>query len=62
MIFHDDIKLWKRCVDDIFMIYDGPVDSLLQFYEYLNRCHEHLKLTINHDVQQISFFGCSCKT
>ena len=41
--FHNHIKLWKCYVADIFMVYDGLVDSLLRFYEYLNRCHEHLK-------------------
>lgn len=31
--FYNHIKLWKRYVDDIFMIYAGPVDSLFLFYE-----------------------------
>ena len=32
---------------NIFMI-DGHVDSLWQFYEYVNHCHEHLKFTISY--------------
>ncbi len=59
--FKSHIKLWKRYVDDIFMIYDGSVESLLQFYEYLNCCQDHLKFTIEHDTQQISFLDILVK-
>ncbi len=43
------------------MIYDGTAGCLMQFYEYLNHCQEHLKFTINHDMKQISFLDLLVK-
>lgn len=35
----------------------GSAHYLSQFYEYLNKCHDHLNLKIEYDTQQISFLG-----
>lgn len=42
-------------MDDIFRAFESTIDTVFQFYEHINSCHEHLKFTLNPDIQQISF-------
>lgn len=53
--FYFNIKLWRRYVDDIFVIFEGSIQSLMDFYNYLNSSHQHLKFSLNHSVSAISF-------
>ena len=59
--YFQNIKLWKRYVDDIFLVWQGPVETLDEFFSYLNRCHEHLKFTKSHDPREISFLDILIK-
>ena len=38
-------KLWKRFIDDIFLIWPHGMDSLLKFIEHLNTMHPTIKFT-----------------
>ena len=59
--FFHQVKLWKRYVDDVFVIWQGTTDTLLDFYNYLNNSHAHLKFTIAHNTQEISFLDILIK-
>ena len=48
-------KLWKRFIDDIFVIWPHGMDSLLEFINHLNTVHFTLKFTIDISPTDISF-------
>ena len=47
--------LWKRFIDDIFLIWTHGEDTLLQFHEYLNRLHPTIKFDITYSYEKINF-------
>ena len=47
--------LWKRFIDDIFMIWPHGRNSLLKFIEYLNRVHPTIKFTSDISDREIAF-------
>ena len=47
--------LWKRFIDDIFMIWTHGEDELEKFYEHLNSCHETIKFTMEKSRTEIAF-------
>lgn len=53
--FYEKILFYKRFIDDVFLIVDSTVDELKQFHVYLNSCNDHLRFTLEHDMQSISF-------
>jgi hypothetical protein len=55
--FLSNILLILRYLDDIFAIYTGTQEELLEFHAYLNSMNEHLHFSINYDLSQISFLG-----
>ena len=48
-------KLWKRFIDDIFMIWSHGMDSLLEFIDHLNVVHPTIKFTSDISHTEISF-------
>ena len=42
---HNPIKLFKRFLDDIFLIWRGEVDDLLKFLDQINFLHPTIKFT-----------------
>ena len=48
-------KLWKRLIDDIFLIWHYGMDSLLEFIEHLNTVHPTDKFTSDISHTEISF-------
>ncbi len=42
-----NIVLWRRYIDDIFMLWSGTENQLLQFYSFLNTSDEHLIMMIH---------------
>ena len=40
------ILVWKRYVDDIFGIFNGTKEQLMQLHQYLNTIHPHIKFTL----------------
>jgi peptide-methionine (R)-S-oxide reductase len=55
--FLSNILLILRYLDDIFVIYTGTQEELLEFHAYLNSMNEHLPFSINYDLLQICFPG-----
>ena len=47
--------VWKRYIDDIFMIWPHGQDSLDDFVSYLNECHVTIKFTSETSRLQVSF-------
>ena len=48
-------KLWKRFIDDIFLIWHHGMDSLLESIEHLNTVHPIIKFTSDISHTEISF-------
>ena len=48
-------KVWKRFIDDIFMIWPHDMDSLLKFINHLNIGHPTIKFTSDIPDTEISF-------
>ena len=48
-------KLWKRFIDDIFLIWPHGIDSLLEFINHLNTVHSIIKFTRDISPTEISF-------
>ncbi|XP_077137512.1 uncharacterized protein LOC143803305 [Ranitomeya variabilis] len=54
-LFKDHCKVWRRYIDDIFCVWDGPIESLLVFDQHINNIWPELKFSIQHDTHRISF-------
>uniref|UniRef100_A0A674E9P8 Reverse transcriptase domain-containing protein n=1 Tax=Salmo trutta TaxID=8032 RepID=A0A674E9P8_SALTR len=54
-VFLPNIIIWKRYIDDIFVLWRGDAELLQSFYAFLNSCSEHLRFTMQSDTRQISF-------
>ena len=50
-------KLWKRFIDNIFLIWPHGMDSLLEFIDHLNMVHSTIKFTSDISHTEISFLG-----
>ena len=48
-------KLWKRFIDDIFLIWPHGIDSLLKFIEHLNTVHPTFKFSSDISYTEIPF-------
>ena len=53
------VILWLRFIDDIFCIYRGTIDDLVQFTNYLNQCHNSIKFSVVFGRENISFLDTS---
>ena len=47
--------LWKRFIDDIFLIWQHGLDSLLEFIKHLNSVHSTIKFTSDISPTEIAF-------
>ncbi|CAJ0928468.1 unnamed protein product [Ranitomeya imitator] len=54
-LFQQYCLLWKRFIDDIFLVWCGDIESLMSFYQYINQCVTKLTFTIHYDQKSISF-------
>ena len=54
-IFLPYIKMWKRYIDDICILWTGDETTLLKFFEFINVKNEHLKFTMEYDQHQVNF-------
>ncbi|CAJ0923227.1 unnamed protein product [Ranitomeya imitator] len=54
-LFQSHSRIWRRYIDDIFCIWDGPIDSLISFDKYLNNVWPELKFTLQYNMDRISF-------
>ena len=53
------IRMWKRFLDDIFIIWTGSLDNLHNFLEDLNKIHPTIKFTMNHTKNE-NENSCNC--
>ncbi|CAJ0956826.1 unnamed protein product [Ranitomeya imitator] len=55
-LFTAHCRVWRRYIDDdIFCVWDGPIESLLPFDQHINSIWPELKFTIQYDTHKISF-------
>ncbi|CAJ0946235.1 unnamed protein product [Ranitomeya imitator] len=54
-LFMSHCMVWRRYIDDIFCIWDGPIESLLSFDQHINGIWPELKFSIQHDTHRINF-------
>ncbi|KAJ1175202.1 hypothetical protein NDU88_000493 [Pleurodeles waltl] len=47
--FYENVQAWSRFIDDVFFIWKGSEDQLLEFYSWLNLCDSNLRFTIKYD-------------
>lgn len=47
-LFNKHAKIWWRFIDDVFCIWEGPLQSLLTFFEFVNSVWTKLKFTITY--------------
>ena len=53
--YHLQPTLWKRFIDDIFMIWPHGMDSLLEFIQHLNTVHQRIKIYKHYLSSEIAF-------
>ena len=53
--YHLQPTLWKRFIDDIFLIWPHDMDSLLKFVQHLNTVHPRIKFTSTISPSEIAF-------
>lgn len=54
-LFQHHATIWYRYIDDIFCLWNGDIDTLLEFIDYLNNIRNELQFTCHHDKKQVSF-------
>ena len=59
----DSIKLLKRFLDDIFMIYFGSTKRLHNLLKEINKIHPNIKLTMSHTsiISEPTISKCECE-
>ena len=53
--------IWKRFIDDFFLIWTHVEESLQQFMEYLNYLHSIIKFPSEHSTESINFLDTTVK-
>lgn len=53
--FKKHIKLYKRFLDDIFLLWDGTLHELNTFIEHINNVHPTIKFTHEYSEKEIEF-------
>ena len=51
----DKIKWYGRFIDDLFFIFTGSEQELLEFHKYINSTNDNLKLTLEYSESEIHF-------
>ncbi len=53
--FCQKILKWHRYLDDIFCLFQGKMEELLDFVSFLNGVYTDLKFSLEYDLQRVSF-------
>ena len=53
--------IWKRFIDDIFLIWTHGEDSLKEFVNYINNLHPTIKFTSETSTETINFLDMTVK-
>ena len=59
--YHLQPLTWRRCIDEIFMVWTYGEDSLLEFINYLNSLHPTIKFTHEYSTTSIDFLDTTVK-
>ncbi|XP_078509911.1 uncharacterized protein LOC144769621 [Lissotriton helveticus] len=59
--FYENISMWSRYIDDVFFIWTGPVDILMEFITWLNLGDDNLNFTSHLDNQSCEFLDLIIK-
>ncbi|CAJ0956844.1 unnamed protein product [Ranitomeya imitator] len=54
-LFIHNVSMWKRYIDDVFCLWGGSLESLQEFFLFLNDAWPGIKFTISHDQNAINF-------
>ncbi|CAJ0918266.1 unnamed protein product [Ranitomeya imitator] len=54
-LFMQHSRLWRRFIDDIFCIWNGPIETLLLFDSHISSIWPELKFTLQYSTEMISF-------
>ncbi|CAJ0964830.1 unnamed protein product [Ranitomeya imitator] len=54
-LFIHNVSVWKRYIDDVFCLWGGSLESLQEFFLFLNDAWPGIKFTISHDQNAINF-------
>ena len=54
-LYSRNLTLYKRFIDDVFVIWEGPRDTLLEFLSAINTKDERIKITYEISDSKISF-------
>ena len=60
--YHLQPKIWRRFIDDIFIVWTHGLDELLKFVAHLNSCHESIKFTLEHSYTESNFLDVKVLT
>ena len=52
-------ELWKRFIDDIFLLWMGSEEELNEFFSHLNAFHRSIKFTMNSSATSVPFLDIS---
>lgn len=53
--YFNNVAMWVRFIDDIFVVWQGGVESLLGFHKDINCALPSISLSLDHSREQISF-------
>ena len=53
--FLDKIKWYGRYIDDLFLIFTGSEQELIDFHNYINSTNENLRLSLEYSKKEINF-------
>ncbi|XP_073441691.1 uncharacterized protein [Dendrobates tinctorius] len=54
-LFENQVALWKRYIDDIFLIWTGDITSLTSFFSDINNATDNISFTLHHSDHSINF-------
>lgn len=49
------ILLWRRFIDDIFIVWTGTETEFLNYIQAINKLHKTIKFTQEHDHHELTF-------
>lgn len=53
--FKDNIKMYCRFIDDIFLLFKGSQTDLIEFHDYLNKTNKNIRLSLDYSKDKIHF-------
>lgn len=60
--FKDNIKMYCRFIDDIFLLFKGSQTDLIAFHDYLNKTNKNIRLSLEYSKDRIHFLDLTIYT